>query len=50
MKEFLNTLLKSLNMIEVKGKGNIDILLGCIMATEQMIAKLSEEKEEESDG
>ena len=50
MEEYLEKLLKSLNQLEVKGKGNIDILLGCIMATEQMIAKLSEEKEEESDG
>lgn len=40
MKDFLTTLLKSLNSIEVKGKENIDILLGCMMAVEQMIAQL----------
>jgi len=40
MKDFLTTLLKSLDKIEVKGKENIDILLGCMMAVEQMIAQL----------
>lgn len=40
MEEFLKTLLKSLNQIEVKGKENIDILLGCMMAVEGAIAQL----------
>lgn len=41
MKDFLNQLLQSLNLIEVKGKTNMDILLGCIMAIEQAIEQLS---------
>lgn len=40
MKEFFSRLLDSLNQIEVKGKDNIDILLGCMIAVEQMIAQL----------
>jgi len=46
MREFLNTLLASLNTIEVKGKNNIDVLLGCMMAIEQQIAALDEPTEE----
>lgn len=41
MKEFLYTLLTSLNNIEVKGKSNMDILLGCIVAVENKIEELS---------
>lgn len=53
MKDFLTTLLKSLNSIEVKGKENIDILLGCMMAVEQMISQLeapAENDKEANDG
>ena len=41
MEEFLNALIKSLCMIEVKGKDNMNILLGCILAAEEMKAKLA---------
>ena len=34
-------LLESLNRIEVKGKDNLDILLGCMMAIEGKIAEQS---------
>jgi len=44
MKEFLYTLLRSLNAIEVKGKNNIDILLGCMSAVEHEIAKIEAEE------
>lgn len=53
MLDFLNTLLKSLNFIEVKGKSNMDILLGCIFAVENKIVELQtpvEETEEAEDG
>jgi hypothetical protein len=51
MKEFLERLLQSLNEIEVKGKANIDILLGCMMAIERAIAQTEETKEgQESNG
>ena len=43
MNEFLNTLLQSLNSIEVKGKNNIDILLGCILAVEKMQETMKDE-------
>lgn len=43
MEEFLKTLLSSLNSIEVKGKDNIDILLGCILAVEKMQETLTKE-------
>lgn len=52
MDEFLRTLLNSLNCIEVKGKDNLDTLLGCIMAIERKIAELdsNEEGETATDG
>lgn len=42
MKDFLNTILRSLNRIEVKGKDNMDILLGCILVVEKKIAEMEE--------
>lgn len=41
MIDFLNMLLKSLNSIEVKGKENMDVVLGCIFAVEGKIAELT---------
>lgn len=46
MEEFLRTLLATLNDIEVKGKQNMNLLLGAIMATEQELATLSVEESE----
>ena len=52
MTEFLRALSRTLNNIEVKGKDNLDMLLGSIMAIEDMIAKIekSENKQEVDDG
>lgn len=50
METFLKTLLESLNRIEVKGKDNIDILLGCMIAIENAINELNPQAEEEQDG
>lgn len=53
MKDFLTTLLKSLNEVEVKGKQNMDIMLGCMMAVEKMLNQLDtpeEESEVKDDG
>lgn len=36
MIEFLDTLEMTLNQIEVKGKNNIDYMLGCFVAIEKM--------------
>lgn len=44
MKEFLIMLLRSLNNIEVKGKDNMDVLLGCMMAIENKIVEINEER------
>ena len=49
MIDFLNTLLQSLNQIEIKGKDNMDILLGCIYAVEQKITELNTPEESEED-
>lgn len=46
MKDFLDQLLTSLCSIEVKGKDNLNVLLGCILATEQMIATLGKEADD----
>lgn len=45
MNDFLHTLLNSLNCIEVKGKDNLDTLLGCIMAIEHKIEELSADEQ-----
>lgn len=57
LKEFLLTLLRSLDSIEVKGRANLDTLLGCILAVEDMIATLDapepagdDPAEEDTDG
>ena len=44
MKEFLTSLLVTLNRIEVKGKDNIGSLLGCIFAVENELAKINAEE------
>ena len=46
MKVFLETLLKTLNCIEVKGKDNVNYLLGCICAVEKMMATIEQNTEE----
>jgi len=46
MKDFLKTLLASLDSLTVKGKENMDILLGCMMAIEKAIEQLDKEDEE----
>lgn len=43
----IDKLLASLNAIEVHGKENLDILLGCIFALEQM--REEQNKEEDKD-
>ena len=47
MNEFLNGLLATLNCIEVKGKENMDYLLGAIMAVERAIDQLKQAEENE---
>lgn len=48
MEAFLRSLLTTLNNIEVKGKNNMDCLLGAIMAIEAMLNNPTEEAEEEN--
>lgn len=56
MKNLLQTLLLSLNTLEVKGKNNLDVLLGCIVAIEHAIemleppGEITVEDTEESNG
>ena len=53
METFLRKILVSLNSIEVKGKENMDYLLGAIMAVEAMLNQMTdptEEVEETTDG
>ena len=44
MEEFLTTLIATLNTIEVKGKDNMDKLLGCIFTAEHQLAKIRAEE------
>lgn len=43
--EFLQRLIYSLNLIEVKGRDNMDALLGCIVECEKELRRIREEKE-----
>lgn len=45
MKEFLYTLLRSLDRIEIKGKDNMEILIGCIYAIEGKIAEIEADEQ-----
>lgn len=47
MIDFLKSLLTNLNGLEVKGRDNLDILLGCMVAIENVINQLQNPKEEE---
>lgn len=46
MEEFLQRLIYSLNLIEVKGRDNMDALLGCIVECEKALQRIREEKVE----
>ena len=50
MKDFLRQLLTSLEQVEVRGKHNLDIMLGCMMAIEQAIKKMETPEQEEDNG
>lgn len=45
MKEFLYTLLRSLERIETKGKDNLEILIGCIYAIEGKITEIEADEQ-----
>ena len=49
MDEFLRKMITSLNSLEIKGRENMSIVLGCIIACEQKLAELAT-KEESNDG
>lgn len=53
MNNNLSKVISTLNNIEVHGKNNLDMLLGCIMALEQIDAQMERDaksKEETADG
>ena len=41
--DFLRVIIKSLNMVEVKGADNMDRLLGCIQGLERLDRELDKE-------
>lgn len=47
MKEILNMLIRSLNLVEVHGKNNLDIILGCIQTLEKLESMVKTEVKEE---
>ena len=49
MKDFLANLYASLDNLTVKGRDNLDILLGCMMAIEQKIAEINAPIKEETE-
>ena len=49
METFLRKILASLNSIEVKGRENMDYLLGAIMAVEAMLNQMNEREEAEEE-
>lgn len=54
MESRIERIISTLNNIEVHGKNNLDMLLGCIMALEQTDAQMKQEakktEEEKADG
>ena len=44
MEDIFNSLLVTLNSIEVKGKDNMDKLMGCILLCEHQLAKIRAEE------
>lgn len=54
MESRIERIISTLNNIEVHGKNNLDMLLGCIMALEQIEAQMEQEtkkmEEETADG
>lgn len=54
MTEILKAVITTLNSIDVRGKSNMDRMLGCINALEQTVRALeapqTEEKEDEDNG
>ena len=49
MKEFLQQLYLSLDSLTVKGRENMDILLGCMIAIESKIAEINASTESEGE-
>ena len=45
-KDTIAAVIKTLNQVEVKGKNNMDQLLGCIIALERVLTEESAEKKE----
>ena len=45
----IQAIISTLNKIEVHGKDNLDMLLGCIMLLERMITAPEEDKPEEKE-
>lgn len=44
----IKAIISTLNNIEVHGKNNLDMLLGCIMALEQIDAQMKQDTKEKS--
>lgn len=50
MTEILRAVITTLNSVEVRGKSNMDRLLGCINALEQTLNALETQQTEEKEG
>lgn len=50
MTEILRAVITTLNSIEVRGKSNMDRLLGCINALEQTVSALENPRDEVKEG
>lgn len=50
MKELLESILRTMEAVEVKGRGNLDKLLGCMNALEEVIKLLGRVEEENGAG
>lgn len=46
MKRIIQSLIATLGKIEVRGKDNLDMLLGCIQTLEKLLAILEEQEKE----
>lgn len=50
MRNLLQSLKNTLNQVEVRGKNNLDMLLGCLLTIDMAIAELDRQEVKDTEG
>lgn len=50
MKRTIQSVIATLDKIEVRGRGNLDMLLGCIQTLDKLLGTIDEEQKKEGAG